>query len=180
MLRLFSAVQIPKETTESLISLQNGLTKAQWINPENFHITLSFFGEVDSSVENELICAFNTIELPPFELRTNGFKVFSQEDNTPHSLVVRINSCETLDLLHKQMQCIRNRLKLPPDVRQFSPHITIARLLDIKSEDLSSYLSAREDFSIAPFWIHHFVLLLSPSPMSDDPYIVKGSWKLQA
>ncbi|WP_336278731.1 RNA 2',3'-cyclic phosphodiesterase [Bartonella sp. CB175] len=179
MLRLFSALQIPEETTKSLISLQSGLLQAQWINPKNFHITLSFFGEVDSSIKNELICAFDTIKLPPFELRTNGFKVFVKE-NIPHSLVVRINSCETLDLLHKQMQCIRDRLKLPPDERLFTPHITIARLLNVKSEDLSSYLSARGDFSISPFEVDHFVLLLSASPMSDDPYIVQGCWKLQA
>ncbi|EJF85108.1 RNA 2',3'-cyclic phosphodiesterase [Candidatus Bartonella washoeensis] len=178
MQRLFSALQIPQETTEELILLQNGLPNAQWINPQNFHITLSFFGEVEDSVADEIICAFDTIKLPPFALKTRGFEVFGSE-NAPHSLVVGIEPCETLNSLHEQMQNIRNHLKLAPDEKQFTPHITLARLLDIRPDDLPPYLSSRGDFSFPGFEINHFVLLLSPSPSSDAPYIVKGSWTLQ-
>ncbi|GAA5104585.1 RNA 2',3'-cyclic phosphodiesterase [Bartonella jaculi] len=178
MQRLFSALQIPQETTSALISLQNGLPNAQWINPQNFHITLSFFGEVEDGVADEIIRSLDTIKLPPFALKTNGFKVFGSED-APHSLVVRIEPCETLNLLHEQMQNIRNRLKLTPDEKQFTPHITLARLLDIRPQDLPPYLSHRSDFSFPPFEIDRFVLLLSPSPESNSPYIVKGSWVLQ-
>ncbi|WP_409361361.1 RNA 2',3'-cyclic phosphodiesterase [Bartonella heixiaziensis] len=178
MQRLFSALQIPQETTNALISLQNGLPNAQWINPQNFHITLSFFGEVENSVTDEIIRAFEAIKLPPFALKTRGFKVFGSE-NAPHSLVVSIESCETLNLLHEQMQKIRSYLKLAPDEKQFMPHITLARLLDIRPEDLPSYLSSRGDFSFPPFEVDRFVLLLSPSPESNAPYIVKDSWTLQ-
>ncbi|WP_208441262.1 RNA 2',3'-cyclic phosphodiesterase [Bartonella raoultii] len=178
MSRLFSAIQIPQQTTQKLISLQNGLPNAQWINPQNFHVTLSFFGEVESVVEDELIRAFDTIKLSPFALQIKGFDVFGPE-NAPHSLVVRIVPCKTLNLLHEKMQSIRNSLSLTPDKKQFIPHITIARLLDIKPEDLPSYLSSRGDFSFPPFEVDRFVLLLSPSPSSDAPYIVKGSWVLQ-
>ncbi|WP_208435541.1 RNA 2',3'-cyclic phosphodiesterase [Bartonella phoceensis] len=178
MYRLFSALQIPQQTKEALISLQNGLSNAQWINPQNFHITLSFFGEVESTVANELMHAFDTIKFPPFLLQIKGFEVFTSND-VPHSLVVRIEPCETLNLLHEKMQSIRNRLGLMPDEKQFIPHITVARLLDIKPEDLPSYLASRGDFSFPPFEINHFVLLSSPSPSSNAPYILKGSWTLQ-
>ncbi|WP_254473620.1 RNA 2',3'-cyclic phosphodiesterase [Bartonella sp. B1098] len=176
--RLFSALQIPQQTTQQLVSLQNGLPNAQWINPQNFHVTLSFFGEVESAITDALKHAFDTIKLPPFRLQMRGFDVFSSE-NTPHSLVIRIRLCEALNLLHEKMQCIRSHLGLTPDKREFTPHITVARLLDIKPEDLPSYLSSRSDFSFPPFDIDHFVLFLSPSPSSDAPYIVKGSWPLQ-
>ncbi|WP_375673042.1 RNA 2',3'-cyclic phosphodiesterase [Bartonella sp. TS82HLJMH] len=178
MQRLFSALQIPQEATNALISLQNGLPNAQWINPQNFHITLSFFGAIENSVADEIICAFEAIKLPPFALKTRGFEVFGSKD-APHSLVVRIEPCETLNLLHEQMQKIRSRLKLAPDEKQFMPHITLARLLDIRPEDLPAYLSSRGDFSFLPFEVDRFVLLLSPSPESNAPYIVKGTWLLQ-
>ncbi|EJF85455.1 2'-5' RNA ligase [Bartonella rattimassiliensis 15908] len=71
--RLFNALQIPQQTTKALISLQNGLPNAQWINPQNFHVTLSFFGEIESTTENEIIHAFNTIEPPSFTLQIKGF-----------------------------------------------------------------------------------------------------------
>ncbi|WP_019220890.1 RNA 2',3'-cyclic phosphodiesterase [Bartonella senegalensis] len=177
-MRLFSALQIPKKTTQELISLQNGLPKAQWITPQNFHITLSFFGEIESLLADELIRAFDTIKLPPFVLQIKDFEIFSSE-NIPHSLVVRIEPCETLNLLHEKIQHIRNHLGLTPDERQFTPHITLARLLDIQPEDLPPYLSSRGNFSFPPFEVNNFVLLLSPSPSSNAPYVVKGSWKLQ-
>ncbi|UNE54290.1 RNA 2',3'-cyclic phosphodiesterase [Bartonella machadoae] len=178
MQRLFSALQIPQQTTQALISLQNGLPNAQWINPQNFHITLSFFGEIESSVADALICAFDTIKLPPFVLQPRGFEVFGSE-NAPHSLVVRIEPCKTLNLLHEKMQSIRNSLHLTPDEKQFTPHITLARLLAIKPEDLPPYLSSRGDFSFPSFEVDSFVLLFSPSPSSNVPYIVEKRWALQ-
>lgn len=178
MSRLFSALQIPQQTTQQLVSLQTALPNAQWINPQNFHVTLSFFGEVESSTADVLMHAFDTIKLPPFMLQMKGFDIFGSE-NAPHSLVIRIEPCETLNLLHEKMQRIRSHLRLAPDEREFTPHITVARLLDIKSEDLPPYLSSRGDFSFPPFEVDHFVLFLSPSPSSDTPYIVKGCWALQ-
>ncbi|ENN94123.1 RNA 2',3'-cyclic phosphodiesterase [Bartonella bovis] len=179
MPRLFAAIKIPQETTKTLISLQNGLPKAQWINPKNFHVTLSFFGEVTNSVANELTEAFDTIKCPAFMLQPNGFETFGSK-TSPHSLVVRIKPCKTLSLLHEKILCIQKRLGLTPDETQYIPHITLARLLDVKLENLSLYLSDRGDFSYPPFAVDYFVLLLSKDPSSDTPYIVKGSWPLQA
>ncbi|MBA9082939.1 MULTISPECIES: RNA 2',3'-cyclic phosphodiesterase [Bartonella] len=179
MPRLFAAIKIPQETTKALISLQNGLPKAQWINPQNFHVTLSFFGEIANSVADELIEAFGIIKCPPFMLQPNSFEIFGSE-TSPHSLVVRIKPCEPLTLLHEKILCIQKRLGLTPDEMQYTPHITLARLLGIQPEDLSSYLSAQSDFSFPPFAVDHFVLLLSKDPSSDALYIVKGSWPLQA
>ncbi|MCZ2327980.1 RNA 2',3'-cyclic phosphodiesterase [Bartonella sp. F02] len=178
MLRLFSAIKIPQQTTELLISLQNGLPKAQWINPRNFHITLSFFGNVEDSMVDELTHALSTIKCPSFSLHLNGFDVFRSE-NKPHSLVVRIAPCAELNFLHEKIRSIQNQLGLTLDPKQFTPHITLARLLDIKSEDLSSYLSFQGDFSFPSFKIDQFVLFLSEKPSSDAPYIVKGIWSLQ-
>ncbi|WP_142416191.1 RNA 2',3'-cyclic phosphodiesterase [Bartonella massiliensis] len=176
--RLFSALQIPQQTTQQLISLQNGLPNTRWINPQNFHVTLSFFGEVKNVTENALMHAFDTIKLPPFILQIEGFDIFGSENASP-SLVIRIEPCEALHLLHEKMQCIRSHLGLTPDERQFTPHITVARLRNIKPEDLVSYLLFRRNFSFYPFEVDHFVLFSSSSPSSDTVYLVKGSWALQ-
>lgn len=106
-------------------------------------------------------------------LQIESFDILSSE-NAPHSLVIRIKPYETLNLLYEKMQYIRNKLRLAPDAREFIPHITVARLLDTKPENLPPYLSSRSDFSSPPFEVDHFVLFLSPSPSSEAPYIVKG------
>ncbi|WP_139412639.1 RNA 2',3'-cyclic phosphodiesterase [Bartonella mastomydis] len=176
--RLFSALQLPQQTTQQLVLLQKSLPNTQWINPQNFHITLSFFGEVENATADALKHAFDTIKVPPFMLQMKDFDIFSSENTSP-SLVIRIKPCEALSLLHKKMQCIRSHLGLTPDKREFTPHITVARLRDIKPEDLPPYLSSRSDFSFPPFDVDHFVLFLSLSRSSDAPYIVKGSWPLK-
>ncbi|WP_375644378.1 MULTISPECIES: RNA 2',3'-cyclic phosphodiesterase [unclassified Bartonella] len=176
--RLFSALQIPQQTTQQLVSLQNGLPKAQWINPQNFHVTLSFFGEVESATADALMHAFDTIKLSPFMLQIDGFDIFGSENTAP-SLVIRIKPCKALNLLHEKMQSIRSHLGLTPDEREFTPHITIARLLDTKPEDLVPYLFFRRNFSFPPFEVDHFVLFSSSSPSSEAVYLIKGSWALQ-
>ncbi|WP_375608970.1 MULTISPECIES: RNA 2',3'-cyclic phosphodiesterase [unclassified Bartonella] len=176
--RLFGALQIPQQTIQQLVSLQNGLSNAQWINLQNFHITLSFFGEIESTTAKTLMYAFDTIKLPPFMLQIEGFDIFGSENASP-SLVLRVKPCEALNLLHKKMQYIRNKLELKPDERQFTPHITLARLIDTKPEDLVPYLFFRRNFSFYPFEVDHFVLLSSPSPSSNAVYLVKGNWPLQ-
>ncbi|EJF85454.1 hypothetical protein MCY_01015 [Bartonella rattimassiliensis 15908] len=87
--------------------------------------------------------------------------------------MVHIEPCKGLNLLHEKMQCIRNKLELKPDEKLFTPHITLARIVDIIPKDLSSYLSSRDNFLFSPFEVNHFVLLLLPSPLNDTPYIEK-------
>ncbi|WP_175868388.1 RNA 2',3'-cyclic phosphodiesterase [Bartonella gabonensis] len=176
--RLFSALQIPQQTTQQIVSLQKGLPNVQWINPQNFHVTLSFFSEIERATADVLMYTFETIKLPPFMLQIEDFDILGLENTSP-SLVIRIKACEALYLLHEKMQSIRSHLGLTPDKREFTPHITIARLLDTTPEDLAPYLFFQRNFSFPPFEVDHFVLFSSPSPLSDAVYLVKGNWRLQ-
>ena len=47
MMRLFTGLEIPADIAEGLASLRGGLPGARWIDPENYHLTLRFIGEVD-------------------------------------------------------------------------------------------------------------------------------------
>ena len=49
MPRLFSAVEIPKSIAERLTMLRAVLTGARWIDPDNYHLTLRFIGDVDGA-----------------------------------------------------------------------------------------------------------------------------------
>ena len=46
MLRLFSGIEIPDDIRIALADLRQPLPGARWIEPENFHITLRFAGDV--------------------------------------------------------------------------------------------------------------------------------------
>ena len=47
MPRLFTGLEIPEEVAQSLSLLRGGLPGARWIDPENYHITLRFIGDID-------------------------------------------------------------------------------------------------------------------------------------
>ena len=51
MPRLFTALEIPPEIGQSLAMLRGGLPGARWVEPENYHLTLRFIGDVDGAVE---------------------------------------------------------------------------------------------------------------------------------
>ena len=50
MPRLFTGLEIPSTLAESLSMLRGGIPGARWIDPENYHLTLRFIGDVDDAL----------------------------------------------------------------------------------------------------------------------------------
>ena len=49
MPRLFTALELPPTLTRDLALYRGGLPGARWIDPENYHVTLRFIGDVDQA-----------------------------------------------------------------------------------------------------------------------------------
>jgi len=86
MPRLFVCVWIPKEIIERLNKLQNELretgAKAKLVEEKNFHVTVTFLGDVEQSKINEIkmkleACLKNVSE---FHVNLNGLKVIPNEN----------------------------------------------------------------------------------------------------
>ena len=52
MPRLFTGLEIPAEIGQTLSDLRGGLPGARWIDPENYHVTLRFIGDIDGMSAN--------------------------------------------------------------------------------------------------------------------------------
>src|SRR4029079_3514849 len=76
MPRLFSAIEIPSSIAERLTLLRAGLSGARWIDPENYHLTLRFIGDVARHTARDFTTALGEIVAYPFELRLNGLGSF--------------------------------------------------------------------------------------------------------
>ena len=48
MPRLFTAFEIPPEIAAQLAFFRGGLLGARWIEPQDYHVTLRFFGDIDA------------------------------------------------------------------------------------------------------------------------------------
>lgn len=141
MPRLFTALEVPHDAARSLSLLRGGLPGGRWIEIEDYHITLCFFGDMTNEIADELIHALDQVRGKSFTLQLKGIDVFGSKK--PHSIYARVEPCEELMLLQSDIDRIAKRLGLKLDKRKYIPHITVARLNQVKLDDLLAYLSSR-------------------------------------
>ena len=72
MPRLFTGLEIPAEIGQTLSSLRGGLPGARWIDPENYHVTLRFIGDIDGVSANEIASMLFRVNRKPFEVTAAG------------------------------------------------------------------------------------------------------------
>lgn len=56
--------------------------------------------------------------------------------------------------------------------------MTLARLKQVRLDDLVRYLSSRVNFLTGSFTVKHFVLMSSKESVGGGPYIVEQHWPL--
>lgn len=176
MPRLFTALEIPGSVGLSLSLLRGGLYGARWIDPENYHLTLRFIGDVEGHVADEIANALDRVDRPQFDLTLSGVGSFGSRK--PHALWAGIKPTAELNALQSEIERICQRLRLPPDPRKFTPHVTVARLRNADAGDVASYLSSRGNFKSETFPVKRFVLMSARKSVGGGPYVVEEAWPL--
>ncbi len=176
MPRLFIALEIPRDAALSLSLLRGGLHGARWIDVENYHITLRFVGDVDAPTADELVHALDRVERPEFGLSLIGMGSFGSKK--PHSLWAGVSASPELYALQAEIERICQKLRLRPDPRKFTPHVTIARLRGARVDDVVEYLSARSNFHTDPFTVSRFVVMSSRESTGGGPYVTEEAYPL--
>ena len=164
MPRLFTGVEIPPDVGQALATLRGGLPGARWIDPENYHLTLRFIGDVDDSVAHEVASMLGRVKRGPFELYMEGLTSFG--GRKPRAVVASVAPMQ--------------RIGLEPEGRKFTPHVTLARLRESSSQQVAEYLSARGYFRTSPFRVSRFVLFSSRASVGGGPYVVEASYPFSA
>ena len=176
MPRLFTALEIPRDAALSLSLLRGGLPGARWIDVENYHLTLRFIGDVEGHVADEIANALDRVHRPAFSLALSGVGAFGSKK--PHSIWAGATASPDLAALQGEIERICQRIGVAADPRKFVPHVTLARLKNSNPIDVAHYLSARGNFSTAPFKVGRFVLMSSRDSVGGGPYIVEEAWPL--
>lgn len=178
MPRLFVALEIPRDAAVQLSMLKGGLSSARWIDPENYHVTLRFIGDVEARLADEVAAALDRIEAAPFEMRLQAVAAFGTRK--PHSIYAGLAPNPALDALQADVDRALRRIGLSPDGKKFTPHVTLARLRQPKAEDVARYLAARGGFRTPPFRVSRFVLFSSRNSVGGGPYLVEETYGLSA
>jgi RNA 2',3'-cyclic 3'-phosphodiesterase len=177
MPRIFTGVEIPAEVVQSLSVLRGGLPGARWIDPENYHLTLRFIGDVDHAVARDVMQILGGVERRSFEIALNGLEHFGGKK--PRAVIAMVAANGRLAELQAEHERILQRIGLPPEQRKFTPHVTLARLRDSSSREVADYLSIRGAFKTPPFPVTRFVLFSSRASVGGGPYVIEAAYPLQ-
>jgi 2'-5' RNA ligase len=178
MPRLFTGLEIPPEIAQTLSMLRGGLPGARWIDPQNYHVTLRFIGDVDDSDAREIASLLGRVRRGPFELRLDGLTSFGGKK--PRAVVATVAPSPALMEAQAEQERLMQRIGLEPEGRKYTPHVTLARLRDSSSRDVAEYLSARGLFRTPAFRVSNFVLFSSRASVGGGPYVVEASYPFSA
>ena len=135
-IRSFIAIELSDEARSVLADLQNRLKAVvppktvRWTAPQNIHLTLHFLGEVEVNEVEQVSRAVKTAasHCRPFSLTLTGLGCFP---NTRRPRIVWVGVRGETELLVALHQTLGEGLKVidfKPEVRPYSPHLTIGRV----------------------------------------------------
>ena len=176
MPRLFTGVEIPSDVGQALGMLRGGLPGARWVDPENYHLTLRFIGDVDDLVAHEVASLLGRVKRDAFELHLEGLTSFG--GRKPRAVVASVAQEQALLDVQAEHERLMQRIGLEPEGRKYMPHVTLARLRDASSRAVAEYLAARGYFRTAAFRVSRFVLFSSRASVGGGPYVVEATYPL--
>jgi len=158
--RLFVAIDLPARVKEQIRFICHGVPGANWLEPEQLHLTLCFIGEVDGAVFRDIAETLAHIKCEPFTVVLSGAGCYPLRKK-PKSLWVGVEKNEALAHLHRKIETALVWAGLPKEGRKFSPHVTVAQLKGPRVNKIAGFLAANSLFKVAPFPVDEFCLYSS-------------------
>lgn len=133
-MRCFLAVNFSSEFKIQLLKniqiLQQANPGLKWIKPNNIHLTLKFYGEIDKDLYIILSEHLSNIKGSSFEFKIiNQIGAFPGRNN-PRVLWIGVSSDTRKNLIeiYRKVETISEECGIPREKRKFSPHLTFARV----------------------------------------------------
>jgi 2'-5' RNA ligase len=177
--RLFTGLEVPYEVQLALSLKRGGLPGARWIDPENYHITLCFIGDVDNTVADEVSYELDRVSnAEAFKVRLSHLGTFGGDK--PRALYAGVENNEALQRLQAAHERVLRRAGVAPEGRKFVPHVSLARLRGSSAVDVADFIHHMGHFAPLEFTVGRFVLFSSKTSVGGGPYLVEQSYTLAA
>lgn len=148
---------------------QGGLPGARWVEPENYHITLRFAGDISADLADDFVEALSAIRFQPFPVTLNEIACFGGKK--PRAIYAGITMSEPLARLQMAHEHAAQVAGLPPEGRKFVPHVTLARLNRSTAADVAAYLSTQTGVISESFTVAEFALFSARASQGGGPYL---------
>ena len=142
----------------------------KWVKPEQMHLTLLFLGQIETETQIQIETIIQDLagKTLPFCVTISDIGVFP-ETQAPKVLWAGVSEEETLMRCQMQLSKTLSMMGLPPDVRPFRPHLTLARIKTrIKKKALNLWM---EEEARVPdgHCIMETLMLIESRPAPDGP-----------
>jgi 2'-5' RNA ligase len=176
MPRLFTGLELPETVIAQVALARGGLVGARWLQPEDYHITLRFVGDVDARTAHDIAETLGEIRRPRAQARFDSLSWFG--GGKPRAIVAKIKADPALIELQAEQERRLRRIGLEPETRKFIPHVTLARLRGVRPHAVADYLAARGALMVEPFTAERFVLYSARDSVGGGPYVVEAAYPL--
>jgi 2'-5' RNA ligase len=134
--RTFLAFDVEEHVRRRILEVTDRFRKIdpgiRWVKPDNMHVTLYFFGEVDESRQSELeeVCRNSTRNIGPFSIRVQGVSGFPSVER---ARVLWYGIQNEGAELNRMYESVRRKLRESDIVdrienRPYAPHLTVGRV----------------------------------------------------
>ena len=175
MPRLFVGLEIPETHRMRLAMIRGPLPGARWIEPDNYHLTLFFAGDIENRQADEWVDALDQVAWQPFEIRFTELGAFGGND--PRVVWAGMDGGDGLHDLARGISRAARTAGLPPEARKFVPHVTLARLSNSRPDAVARFLASRARLDMPAFTVSRFVLFSSRPNQGGGPYVVEETFE---
>ncbi len=156
-LRLFVAIELPREVLDALRALQSelrqqGLEQLRWVRPDGIHLTLKFLGETPAALVPAIARAVERAAagVPPHELSLGALGTFGSRHNPRVLWIDLAGDLAPLRRLQEQIEKSLAEAGFPKEARAFSAHLTLARVRPETARELAARLAQAVQSVTAP------------------------------
>ena len=177
MPRLFTGLELPGPVAAQLALMRGGVPGARWMEPEDYHITLRFIGDIDARTARDIDEVLGDIRRPKTLVRFEGLSWFGGDK--PRAIVAKVEADAAVVDLQAEQERLLRRLGLEPETRKYTPHVTLARLRGAGQANVATYLAERGALLADSFTAERFVLYSAREGSGGGPYIVEAAYPLE-
>jgi RNA 2',3'-cyclic 3'-phosphodiesterase len=176
MPRLFTALELPEAIVSQLALARGGVVGARWLEPEDYHVTLRFIGDIDARAARDIAETLGDIRRPKTPVGFQGLSWFGGVK--PRSLIAKVKADPVLMELQAEQERRLRRVGVDPETRKYTPHVTLARLRGVAQAAVADYLAAHGALLAEPFTAESFVLYSAREGSGGGPYVVEAAYPL--
>lgn len=178
-MRVFFGLEIPAPQRSALAVQQFLLPLPRAQDPQDFHLTLVFLGDLPENRVEEAHLVAETLRLPAFDLTIADLGLFGGDK--PRVAWAGLQPCEPLMRLQAKLDHALRQAGFTPDSRRYAPHVTLGRWSQALPPDQAMRLEravATTRFDLPPFRVTEFALFQSLPGVKQGHYPVLATYPL--